>query len=285
MSPTTRSTPATPTTRAATPRTTTPARVAFVGAGPGDAGLLTMRAVEYLADADAVVMDQLAREDVVGRCCRDEIDVVDAGYGETGQPLTQASRAKLVVKAAKAHPGGLVVRLMDGDPATFNGLAEEAAACAKAGIPFEVVPGVSSVSAVPAYAGVPLTAGGSSAVHVIGSGTREAGLAAPTDPGTTVVVLGGAEALCETLAGMLDERPGPPVAGRHRHPWDDGEPVELAEHPRRGAPAIDRVDGVPVDGDRRRHRPAARGAVLVRDEAALRLERPRAADEGAVRRR
>ncbi len=204
MSPTTRSTPATPTTRAATPRTTTPARVAFVGAGPGDAGLLTMRAVEYLADADAVVMDQLAREDVVGRCCRDEIDVVDAGYGETGQPLTQASRAKLVVKAAKAHPGGLVVRLMDGDPATFNGLAEEAAACAKAGIPFEVVPGVSSVSAVPAYAGVPLTAGGSSAVHVIGSGTREAGLAAPTDPGTTVVVLGGAEALCETLAGMLE---------------------------------------------------------------------------------
>ncbi len=209
MSPTTRSTAASSTTHAArthaaSTRATTPARVAFVGAGPGDAGLLTMRAVEYLADADAVVMDQLAREDVVGRCCRDEIDVIDAGYGETGQPLTQASRAKLVVKAAKAHPGGLVVRLMDGDPATFNGLAEEAAACAKAGIPFEVVPGVSAVSAVPTYAGVPLTAGASSAVHVIGAGTRDAGLAAPTEPGITVVVLGGAEALRDTFAGMLE---------------------------------------------------------------------------------
>jgi uroporphyrinogen III methyltransferase/synthase len=178
--------------------------VAFVGAGPGDAGLLTMRAVEYLADADAVVMDQMAREEVVARCCGVGVDVVDAGYGEAGQPLTQASRAKLVVKAAKGHPGGLVVRLMDGDPSTFNGLAEEAAACAKAGIPFEVVPGVSSVNAVPAYAGVPLTAGASRAVHVIGSGTRDAGLAAPSDPDVTVVVLGGVEALRDTLGGLLD---------------------------------------------------------------------------------
>ena len=66
---------------------------------------------------------------------------MDAGHGEHGERLTQASRAKLVVRVAKAHPGGLVVRLMDGDPAMFNGLAEEAAACVKAGIAVEVVSG------------------------------------------------------------------------------------------------------------------------------------------------
>ena len=81
-------------------------------------------------------------------------------------------RAKLVVRAAKAHPGGLVVRLMDGDPAVFNGLAEEATACVKAGIAFEVVPGVSSVTAVPSYAGVPLTASASTGVHVVAAGAR-----------------------------------------------------------------------------------------------------------------
>jgi uroporphyrinogen III methyltransferase/synthase len=202
VSPTRRSSTATPTSPSSTQAT--PARVAFVGAGPGDAGLLTLRAVEYLAGADAVVMDVLAREEVVDRCCRADVDVVDAGFGEAGQPLTQASRAKIIVKAAKAHPRGLVVRLMDGDPSTFNGLAEEASACANAGIPFEVVPGVSSVSAVPAYAGVPLTVGRSSAVHVIGAGTRAAGLAAPVDPNVTVVVLGGPEALRDALSGMLE---------------------------------------------------------------------------------
>ncbi len=103
---------------------------------------------------DAVVIDQVAREEVVTRCARADVEVIDAGHGDHGQSLTHASRAKLVVKAAKAHPGGLVVRLMDGDPGTFNGLAEEAQACEKAGIPFEIVPGVSAVSAVSAYAGV-----------------------------------------------------------------------------------------------------------------------------------
>jgi len=136
-----------------------PARVAFVGAGPGDPGLLTVRAGELLASADAVVIDQVAREAVVQRWCRPDVSIIDAGYGEHGERLTHAVRSKLVVRAAKAHPGGLVVRLMDGDPAVFNGLAEEASACVKAGLAFEVVPGVSSVTAVPSYAGVRSTPG------------------------------------------------------------------------------------------------------------------------------
>jgi siroheme synthase len=127
-------------------RKSPPATVTFVGAGPGDPGLLTLRAVEALALADAVIIDQVAREDVVARHCRDDVEVIDAGQGDHGQQLTHASNAKLVVRTAKAKAGGTVVRLMDGDPATFNGLAEEALACAKAGIAFEIVPGVSATS-------------------------------------------------------------------------------------------------------------------------------------------
>jgi uroporphyrinogen III methyltransferase/synthase len=191
-----------------------PGRVAFVGAGPGDTGLMTVRAVEYLAAADVVVIDQVAREDVVARHCREGVEIIDAGHGDHGQPLTHASRAKLVVKAAKAAPGGLVVRLMDGDPATFNGLAEEALACQKAGIGFDVVPGVSAVSAVPAYAGVPLTSSTSPAVHVISANDRKVDWSASVSDNVTVVLLGAPEDLAGALASLLEagRAPETPVA-------------------------------------------------------------------------
>ena len=80
---------------------------------------------------------------------------VDGGFGEDGQPLTHASRAKVVVRQAKT--GKRVVRLMSGDPFVYASGPEEALACTKAGVGFEIVPGVSSVTAVPAYAGIPLT--------------------------------------------------------------------------------------------------------------------------------
>ena len=201
MSPT-RST--TPTTAATTAKTTRqPGRVAFVGAGPGDAGLMTVRAVELLAGADVVVIDQVAREGVVSRYCRDDVEVVDAGHGDHGQPLTHAMRAKLVVKAAKAARGGLVVRLMDGDPATFNGLAEEALACHKAGIGFDIVPGVSAVSAVPAYAGIPLTSSSSPAVHVISANDRAVDWSASVADSVTVVLLGPPDDLAVALGKLL----------------------------------------------------------------------------------
>ena len=208
MSPT-RSTSAKTATSAKNTATTKPAarqpgRVAFVGAGPGDAGLMTVRAVEYLAAADVVVIDQVSREDVVARHCRPDVEVVDAGHGDHGQPLTHAMRAKLVVKAAKAAAGGLVVRLMDGDPATFNGLAEEALACHKAGIGFDVVPGVSAVSAVPAYAGIPLTSSTSQAVHVISANDRKVDWSASVSDHVTVVLLGAPDDLAEALGKLLD---------------------------------------------------------------------------------
>jgi uroporphyrinogen III methyltransferase/synthase len=196
---TTTTNPTNPTTR----QSRVPGRVAFVGAGPGDSGLMTVRSLEFLAAADVVVIDQVAREDVVTRYCREGVEVIDAGHGDHGQPLTHAMRAKLVVKAAKAATGGLVVRLMDGDPSTFNGLAEEALACQKAGIGFDIVPGVSAVSAVPAYAGIPLTSSSSPAVHVIAANDRHVDWAASVAESVTVVLLGQPEDLGTALGKLL----------------------------------------------------------------------------------
>ena len=197
-----------------------PGRVAFVGAGPGDPGLMTVRAAEYLAEADVVVIDQVSREEFVARHGRPDVLVIDAGHGEHGQPLTHASRAKLLVKAAKAagavNGNGLVVRLMDGDPAMFNGLAEEALACYKAGIRFEIVPGVSAVSAVPTYAGVPLTSAASPSLHVVSGGTKVDWTRSTAD-NITVVVLGTPETLSKALGDLL-------AAGR-----DQSTPVALTE--------------------------------------------------------
>ncbi len=161
--------------RATTARVDQPVRaprpvgsVSFVGTGPGDPGLLTVRAVELISAADVVITETpehlVVLRSLVGSRF-DEIVVVDGGYGEDGQPLTHASRARLIVKQAKSR--GNVVRLICGDPWMYATGAEEAAACAKAGVVFEIVPGVSSVTAVPAYAGVPLTTRTSREVTVL----------------------------------------------------------------------------------------------------------------------
>jgi len=134
-----------------------PQRVAFVGSGPGDPDLLTVRAVELLRAAEIVVTEVPGHEDLVRAVVEDaELpEFVDGGFGEDGQPLTHASRAKVVVKQVKT--GKRVVRLISGDPFVYASGPEEAQACAKAGLAFEIVPGVSAVTAVPAYAGIPLT--------------------------------------------------------------------------------------------------------------------------------
>ncbi|MFL6159901.1 MAG: SAM-dependent methyltransferase, partial [Marmoricola sp.] len=164
-------------TNTATPRSARQTRwVSYVGAGPGDPDLLTVRAVELLKDAEIVITELPEHETLVRGLLGipepvepedadgEPVDVptgpegpvfVDGGFGEDGQPLTHASRAKVVIKQAKT--GKRVVRLMAGDPFLYASGPEEAQACTKAEIGFEVVPGVSSVNAVPAYAGIPLT--------------------------------------------------------------------------------------------------------------------------------
>jgi uroporphyrinogen III methyltransferase / synthase len=175
--------------------------VAFVGAGPGDEGLLTLRAVDRLAAADVVVTDQPGREALLAAHCRPDVEVLDASFGEDGQPMTRANRAKLVVRAARS--GRRVVRLMDGDPTTFTGLAEEIAACRKDDIPYEVVPGIPAATAVPAYAGVPLTPAGVAAfsvVHPHGALVDWSRYAAKDD---TLVVLDGTDGVLAAAGGLL----------------------------------------------------------------------------------
>ena len=131
--------------------------VSFVGAGPGDPELLTVRAVDLLKQAEVVVTEAPEHADLVRAVIGPDAEMpelVDGGFGEDGQPLTHAARAKTVVKHGKKQR---VVRLMTGDPFTYASGPEEAQACAKACVGFEIVPGVSSISGVPAYAGIPLT--------------------------------------------------------------------------------------------------------------------------------
>ena len=132
--------------------------MALVGAGPGDPGLLTLRAAELLAQADIVLVDRLVHPGVLSHC-REDAEVVDVGKASwTGTALRQEDINVQLV--AHAQAGRRVVRLKGGDPFVFGRGWEEAAALVEAGIAYEVVPGISSAIAVPAYAGIPVTARG-----------------------------------------------------------------------------------------------------------------------------
>ncbi len=131
-----------------------PGRVSLVGAGPGDPGLLTVRALERLREAEVVVYDRLLNPELLDEAPAEALRIF-AGKRVGSHCLPQAAINALLVHHASA--GRFVVRLKGGDPFVFGRGGEEALALAKAGIPFEVVPGVSSAIAVPAYAGIPVT--------------------------------------------------------------------------------------------------------------------------------
>jgi uroporphyrinogen III methyltransferase/synthase len=130
------------------------AKVYLIGAGPGDIGLVTLRAKECIQNADVIVYDHLANPDTLG-WARDDAEIIYAGKepGES-RPSQQEINSLLI---QKAREGKEVVRLKGGDPFVFGRGAEEAQAIAAAGIPFEIVPGITSSIAGPAYAGIPVT--------------------------------------------------------------------------------------------------------------------------------
>lgn len=128
--------------------------VYLVGAGPGDAGLLTVRGADLLAKADVVVYDALVNKELLRRA-PSSAKIVFGGRRSQGKRIPQEQVLRLLIDAAKS--GQTVVRLKGGDPYVFGRGGEEAEALARAHIPFEVVPGVSSFAAVPNYAGIPLT--------------------------------------------------------------------------------------------------------------------------------
>src|SRR5438874_11337797 len=128
--------------------------VYLVGAGPGDPGLVTLRAKECIENADAIVYDHLANPQMLG-WARDDAEIIYAGKEPGGSQLRQQQINSLLIE--KAREGKQVVRLKGGDPFVFGRGAEEAQAIADAGIPFEIVPGITSAIAGPAYAGIPMT--------------------------------------------------------------------------------------------------------------------------------
>ncbi len=148
-------------------------RVYLVGAGPGDPGLLTCRGLECLQRADVVIYDGLAPVELLLHT-PDDCEHIYAGKKRSahGGALDQEQINALLIERARA--GRMVVRLKGGDPFIFGRGAEECLALANAGLQFEVVPGVSAASAVPAYAGIPLTARGVSASVVLVTGHEAA---------------------------------------------------------------------------------------------------------------
>lgn len=173
-----------------------PGRVVLVGGGPGDPDLLTLRGFRALLGADVIVTDRLAPTDLLTRL-PDEIEVVDVGKDPRGAATTQQDINRLLV--TRARQGQRVVRLKGGDPFVLGRGSEEVTACLAAGVPVEVVPGVSSTTAAPTLAGIPLTKRGVTQQFVVASGHLP-----PGDPGSTVdwAALAGCDATLVLLMAV-----------------------------------------------------------------------------------
>src|SRR5262245_45119988 len=128
--------------------------VYLVGAGPGDPGLLTRRGEELLRAADVVVYGRLASADLL-QLAPAGAELIDVGKAPGRAAMTQDEINAVLVD--RGRRGERVVRLKGGDPFVFGRGGEEAESCIAAGVPFEVVPGITSAIAAPAYAGIPVT--------------------------------------------------------------------------------------------------------------------------------
>jgi uroporphyrin-III C-methyltransferase/precorrin-2 dehydrogenase/sirohydrochlorin ferrochelatase len=145
----------------------TPGSVALVGGGPGDPELITVRGRRLLARADVVVADRLAPPELLAEL-GPHVEVIDAAKIPYGRAMAQEAINNVLIERAKQ--GRFVVRLKGGDPFVFARGYEEVLACAEAGIPVTVVPGVTSAISVPAMAGVPVTHRGVNHEFVVVSG-------------------------------------------------------------------------------------------------------------------
>jgi uroporphyrinogen III methyltransferase/synthase len=185
--------------------------VYLVGAGPGDPGLLTLRGAEVLARADVVVFDRLSVQALLD-LAPPQAERISVGKAPGYVTVPQDGINSLLVERGLA--GQTVVRLKGGDPFVFARGGEEAAALAAAGVDYEVVPGISSALAVPAYAGIPVTLRHSSTSFTVVTGHEDPGYEGSVDwraiakVGGTIVILMGVGRIRriteELLAGGLD---------------------------------------------------------------------------------
>ena len=170
--------------------------VYLVGAGPGDPGLLTVRGAEVLRSADVVVYDRLVHPSLLDHAPADA-ERIYAGKSPGSAEMSQDGINALLVDRDRA--GSTVVRLKGGDPFVFGRGGEEAEALARAGVPFEVVPGITSAIGAPAYAGIPVTHRGASTHFTVvtghedpAKGTVDVDWGALAGAGGTLVILMGA---------------------------------------------------------------------------------------------
>ena len=194
------------------------AMVYLVGAGPGDPALLTVRAMEIIERAEVILFDQLVDERI-RELFSPHAEQLFVGKEGGLHHVTQDQTISLIVE--KAARGKTVLRLKGGDPYVFGRGGEEAEACAAAGSPFEVVPGITSGVAGPAYAGIPLTHRDASASVALITGHRRDdrdGLAISVPEADTLVYYMGIKSLPNVVRALLDAgRPvHTPVALVHR---------------------------------------------------------------------
>lgn len=193
-------------------------KVFLIGGGPGDPGLITLKAIECLRKANTVIYDYLVNEQLLDYA-PPESEKIYVGKKADRHTFSQSDINVLIVEKAKA--GKTVARLKGGDPFLFGRGGEEALALVENGIPFEVIPGVSSATSVPAYAGIPITHRGlASSVHIItghekddaDSGRIDFSLLAKLEG--TLVFLMGTGNIDKIASGLLinDKDPKTPVA-------------------------------------------------------------------------
>ncbi len=212
--------------------------VYLVGAGPGDPGLVTRRALELVARADAILYDRLIPDGLLDGA-RADAELRYVGKRPRGDAQTQ-EEINAATRRARAR-GQTVVRLKGGDPFVFGRGGEEAQALAAAGVAYEVVPGVTAGMAAPAYAGIPVTHRDDASAVAFVTGhvarRRSTGAALARFPGTLVFYMG---------VGALERDRGRPHRGGPRAATEPAAVVERGTLPR---PAV-------RDPARSRHRRA-----------------------------
>lgn len=188
------------------PPSSTLGRVALVGAGPGDPDLLTVKALRLIQGARTVVYDRLVSAEIMA-LVPPQADLIYAGKQSAAHHLPQHEINALLIRLARQ--GRDVVRLKGGDPFVFGRGSEEAEALAKAGVPFEVVPGLSSASGCTTYAGIPLTHRGlAQGVRLVTGHAREGEVlehdwAKLADPNCTLVIYMGLTHLADIAANLI----------------------------------------------------------------------------------